>query len=215
MKRQSLPIEAREVTAILVRTGGVGGLMAIGLQNTINEGNQAMAVTPIREISIFFDTFVTPIQTVLLIMTVMICVVSGVSILVSIYNSMSDRRHEIAVMRALGAGRGTVMSVVLLESLILALLGGFAGWIAGHLLIGGLASPMIENRTGVDIGLLDFSPGIGLYEAFGIASIWGIRGISYEFLLIPGLMGLAIIVGFLPALAAYRTDVSRWLSATP
>ena len=40
-------------------------------------------------------------------------VVAGIGILVSIYNSMNDRKHEIAVMRALGAGRGTVMSVIL------------------------------------------------------------------------------------------------------
>ena len=36
--------------------------------------------------------------------------------MVSIYNSMSDRRHEIAVMRSLGAGRRTVMAVVLTTS---------------------------------------------------------------------------------------------------
>ena len=40
-------------------------------------------------------------------------------------------------------------------------------------------------------------------------------GISSEFLLIPGLIVLAIVVGFLPALAAYRTDVSQALSSTP
>ncbi len=38
-------------------------------------------------------------------------------------------------------------------------------------------------------------------------------GISSEFLLIPGLILLAIIVGFLPAISAYRTDVARALSA--
>ena len=37
----------------------------------------------------------------------MIVIVSGIGILVSIYNSMSERQHEIAVMRALGAGRRT------------------------------------------------------------------------------------------------------------
>ena len=112
-----LPLAQREVTSILVRT--VNSLVSRGMQNTINdpEGNDgqfAQAVMPIAEIYSLFRTIVTPIQSVLLLITVMICIVSGVSILVSIYNSMSDRRHEIAIMRALGAGRGSVMSIVLL-----------------------------------------------------------------------------------------------------
>ena len=65
----------------------------------------------------------------------MIVIVSGIGILVSIYNSMSERQHEIAVMRALGAGRRTVMLLVLLESILLSLAGGLAGWVVGHALI--------------------------------------------------------------------------------
>ena len=60
---------------------------------------------PVLEIFTLFEVFVKPVQLVLLVLTAMICVVSGVSILVSIYNSMAGRRHEIAVMRALGASR--------------------------------------------------------------------------------------------------------------
>jgi len=36
-----------------------------------------------------------------------------------------------------------------------------------------------------------------------------------ELWLIPGLLLLAILVGFLPAMAAYRTDVAKALSANP
>ena len=57
----------------------------------------------------------------MLILTVLIVVVAGVGIMVSIYNSMSERRHEIAVMRALGAHRGKIMMIVLAESILLAL----------------------------------------------------------------------------------------------
>lgn len=207
-----LPIPQREVTAILLRT--VNSLVSPGLRTTINEGERARAVIPITEIYQLFNTVVGPIKWVLLLITMMICVVSGVSILVSIYNSMSDRRHEIAVMRALGAGRGTVMSVILMESILLSVGGGLLGWAAGHTLIGGLASPIIEDRTGVSIGFFDLAPKVNLFQKLSSSPIidWGI---SSEFLLIPGLILLAIIVGFLPALAAYRTDVARALSITP
>jgi hypothetical protein len=85
------------------------------------DSRDGQAVAPVLEILSLFEMFVSPLQTVLLVLTTMVCVVSGVSILVSIYNSMSDRRHEIAVMRALGASQGTVMSIVLLDDSVLML----------------------------------------------------------------------------------------------
>lgn len=211
-KLKPLPIPEREVTAILLRTAN--SLMTLGLRNEINEGGVAQAVPPIQEISLLFETFVKPIQAAFLLFTALICLISGVSILVSIYNSMSDRRHEIAVMRALGARRGTVLWIVLLESVLLALGGGLLGWMAGHALIGGPLSSMVEQRTGVEIGVFDFAPAINPVELLGGSSIvpWSI---SPEFLLIPLLILLAIVVGVVPALAAYRTDVAKSLSASP
>ena len=103
---------------------------------------------PIREITTLFDIFVNPLRIVLLSLTVMIVIVAGIGILVSIYNSMSERRHEIAVIRALGAGRPKVMFIVLAESILLSLAGGLAGWIVGHGLIGAL-NPWIVEQTGV------------------------------------------------------------------
>jgi putative ABC transport system permease protein len=189
-EHEPLPMNQREVTAVLVRT--VDRLAPIYMEEDINEGPDAQAVLPVREITGLFDMIVTPIQTILLVLTAMICVVSGISILVSIYNSMSERRHEIAVMRALGAGRGTVMAIILLESVLLSLAGGVGGWLVAHVL-NGLASPFIEAQTGVAVGFLD----VDLKEA----------------LLIPTLIILAILCGFFPALSAYRTDVAKSLGS--
>jgi putative ABC transport system permease protein len=192
---EPLPIEEREVTAILLLTGGpVPGIYSASLLQQVNEGRVAQAVHPIREIAVLFMTFVDPLRTVLLCLTVLIVIVSGIGILVSIYNSMSERRHEIAVIRALGAGRRTVMFIVLLESILLSLLGGLAGWLVGHALIGVL-SPWISQQTGVSVGFMQF--------------------VNYELVIIPGLILLATLVGYLPAMAAYRTDVAKALSTTP
>ena len=204
----ALPVEQREVTAILVRTSS--NLVAPLLQNTINEGNQAQVVLPVLEIFTLFEVFVKPVQLVLLVLTAMICVVSGVSILVSIYNSMAGRRHEIAVMRALGASRTAVLSIVLVESIMLSVGGGAIGWVLGHML-NWLANPIIERRTGVSIGFFDFAPSVNLYELLGGTGNVQWMSISSEILLIPSLLILAVIVGFLPALAAYRTDVAASL----
>jgi putative ABC transport system permease protein len=190
----------REVTSILLRTksptpGAPAELFAPGLVKTINKENVAQAVLPIGVISRFFDSIIGPLTYLLFVLAVLIVIVSGIGIMVSIYNSMSERRHEIAVMRALGAARDKVMLIVLVESILLALGGGLFGWVLGHLLIGSL-SPWIAGATSVSVGFFKFAP-------------------QYELILIPALIGLASLVGFLPALSAYRTDVARALTAAP
>ena len=184
----------REVTALLVVTEmDEKPKLAALLPEVINEGKKAQAVRPVEVIAGLFEGIVGGVQTVLLVLAVLVVVVAGIGVLVSIYNSMSDRRHEIAIMRALGARRGTVMAVILVESILLALGGGALGVLLGHGLIGVLG-PTIAERTMVVVHPWEFQ--------------------LVELILIPGLIVLATIVGYLPAVAAYKTDVARSLTAT-
>jgi putative ABC transport system permease protein len=189
---EPLPIDEREVTSILVLCNVTQGPLI--LDAFINKANDPLAqsVAPTREITMLMDRIVGPVRLILLIMTVLIVIVAGISILVSIYNSMSERSHDIAVMRALGASRGAVMAIVLVESILLALGGGLIGVLLGHGMIG-LVSPYVLDRTGVALAWYQFD--------------WR------ELVLIPGLLVLASLVGFLPALAAYRTDVAKALAS--
>jgi putative ABC transport system permease protein len=198
--KEPLPESAREVTSILVRTVSPEGIpnlpeaSAMDLIKPINKDSVAQVIQPALEIRTLNDAIVGPTRYILLGLSVMIVVVAGIGILVSIYTSMAERRHEIAVMRALGARRSTVMSVVLLESVLLALGGGLAGWAVGHMLVW-IAGPFITDYTGVSAGTLQFA--------------------TYELILIPGLILLASLVGYLPALTAYNTDVAKALTASP
>ncbi|MGH7138078.1 MAG: ABC transporter permease, partial [Pirellulales bacterium] len=186
-----LPESQREITAILVRCHFAASK---SLLTKINEGYEAQAVLPDLEIRSLLDMIVGNLRLLLLTMSVLIVIVAGIGIMVSIYNSMSDRRRDIAVMRALGARRSTVFSVILLESILVSLSGGAAGWLLGHLLLLA-ASPFVLAYTGFAVSGFQFS--------------W------LELSLIGGLILLASIVGYLPALAAYRTDVAKALSAAP
>lgn len=197
---QPLPVEEREVTSFLLRT--VEPTFGEHIKKTVNKEVFARATSPIAEIEGLFQTFLYPIRQVLLLLTFMICIVAGVSILVSIYNSMSERKRDIAVMRALGARRAQVMSVILFESVFIAVLGAIAGFVAAHLLIY-LFSGAIEGRSGVYIGL-KLAPAI---EITPTISVWP------ELLIIPPLVLLAIASGLFPAISAYRTDVSKSLQS--
>lgn len=187
--------ENRELSAILLVTDiHRQPQLAMSLPTVINEEPVAQAVMPSRVIAELFDNIVGNVQLMLLVLAVLVVVVAGVGILVSIYNSMNDRRHEIAVMRALGARRATVMSIILAESILLSLGGGAFGVLLGHGMTAVLA-PTIAAETGVIVSAMDFQ--------------WT------ELVLVPGLIVLATIVGYLPALSAYRTDVAKALTSTP
>lgn len=185
------------LSAILVRTNiDTNPIAAMSLPDEINRntnpGIQAMAVKPAIVIADLFDRVIGNVQMLLLLLSVLVVVVAGMGILLSIYNSMNDRRQDIAVMRALGASRTIVMFVILMESILLSLGGGLLGALLGHGLTGILA-PRIASEVGVSIAALEFQP--------------------VELLLLPGLVVLATIVGYLPAAVAYRTDVAKSLQA--
>jgi putative ABC transport system permease protein len=190
---EPLPIEQREVTSILVLCNDPLGPLALDFGVNKGKDRIAQAVAPAREVDVLLNTILGPLRTVLLVLTVLVVIVAGISILVSIYNSMNERRHDIAVMRALGASRNAVMGIVLFESVLLAVGGGLIGILLGHGIIG-LASPYVVERTGISLSLFQFD--------------W------QELVLIPGLILLAALVGFLPALAAYRTDVAKSLAGS-
>ncbi|MDR0337050.1 MAG: ABC transporter permease [Planctomycetaceae bacterium] len=164
---------------------------------TMSLGNRLVAdldvqvAKPTYEITRLFEMIVGRIQTVLIIFAVMVIIVAAIGMMVSIYNSMNERRQEIAIMRALGAKRGTVMWIILLESILLSLGGGLMGMVIGHGLIAGVG-PSIAQAVMV------------------VVNPWHFQ--LAELILIPCLILLASLVGYLPAVVAYRTDVAQSLN---
>ncbi len=190
-----LPFAEREVTAILVETASPAGmpaeLLAMGLKTTINEGREGQAAEPVREIRTLLDLFVRPLELLLLLVTTLVVIVSAIGILVSMIGSSLERSRDVAVMRALGARRSHVLTTVLLEAVLLAVGGGLAGWLLGHGIVAAIG-PLITTNAGVSAGFFSAAP-LG------------------ELLLVPFLIVLAVLAALLPALAAYRTDVAKWL----
>jgi putative ABC transport system permease protein len=95
--------------------------------------------------------------------------------------------------------------------MIIALGGGFIGWGMGHV-ASWVISPWVEARTGVELGLFDIAP------AFNLTSILESVGMEptinmwvSELMLVPVLLVLAMLVGLLPAISAYRTEVAESL----
>ncbi|MFQ5730605.1 MAG: ABC transporter permease [Planctomycetaceae bacterium] len=184
----------REVTAIFVTVRRKPGepdsaatVLSALLKGEINSGYSALAVNPIDPMKKLMDEVVGNIRKAVLVLIGLIIAVSGVSIFVSIYNSMADRKKEIAIMRALGARRQTVFAIILAESILLCFGGGLLGILLGHGLVFG-AAPFIEWETGL------------------IINPWAFERL--ELLVLPVLLAMASLVGFVPGMTAYRTDVA-------
>jgi putative ABC transport system permease protein len=180
----------KEVTSILVlcKTDIASNL----LRGDINKGFKAMAVNPIFPMRQLMVDVLGGVRLLLLVLTGLIVVVSGIGIFVSIYNSMAARKREIAIMRALGARRQTVFSIILAESMMLCLGGGIVGLILGHGLVF-VAAPLVEVKSGIIMNPWAFEP----------MELW----------LIPVLLVLGALVGAVPGVTAYQTDVSEALQS--
>jgi putative ABC transport system permease protein len=179
-----------EVSAILVKARG--DFPAQSLMYTINNGNDAMAVNPADVMRQFFDSFLKGPTLVLLLIALLVTVVAGVGILVSIYNSVSARLREIAILRALGATRAHVLLLICVESGLIGLFGGILGLLAGH----GLAA----------LGSFYFN------EFIGQSINWVVTD-RYEWIYLLAVIVIALIAGLVPALKAYRTPVATNLTA--
>ena len=118
----------------------------------------------------------------------LVAVVAAGSVLASIYNSMNERRREFAILRALGARRGTVFSVIVIESATIAAVGAVIGFVV-YAGIMTAAESILRNEIGVTL-----NP----YELHTMMAI------------VPfGLVWLGAVVGIVPALKAYGTDVAE------
>ena len=95
-------------------------------------------------------------------------------------------------MRALGASRGWVLRIIVCESLLICLLGGVIGFAMGHLMVF-IAAPIIEARSDTMINPWSFD--------------------QHELWILPSLLLLGSVVGIVPGLTAYRTDVAKGLQS--
>ena len=163
---------------------------AFPLYREINDRQDAMAAFPAAEIRKLFS-IVGNIDRLLFAQAILVLIVAGVAIAVSIYNSMSERRREIAILRALGARRATIFSIVLLEAMTICVVGAAAGLLGGHLVVAA-ANGALYRASGFVI------------PAFHIQSLeWYILAVAVI---------LGAISGIGPAWGAYRTDVAKNLA---
>ncbi|WP_114750006.1 ABC transporter permease [Pleomorphovibrio marinus] len=182
--------EGREVTSLLVKYRNP--IAAVQLPRYINSRSSLQAASPSFEISRLFELLGVGIK-LIQGLAVVIIAIAGLGIFIALYNSLKERKYDLAVMRTLGASKATLFVHIILEGFILTLLGGLLGIAIGHFFLWLL---VINNEQGALSGL---RPDIFLAE-----ELW--------------LLGIALITGVLasliPAWNAYRTDIAKQLTGS-
>ncbi len=107
----------------------------------------------------------------------------------TMFAAISQRTEDIGVMRLIGFSRWQVLRSFLLESLLIAALGGLGGCAAGMLADGASLTSLLSS-----------GPGGGKSVVVRLAIEWWILGVGMLLALYMGILG-----GVLPALSAMRT----------
>jgi putative ABC transport system permease protein len=181
-----------EVSAVLVRLKAGDALAGFQLDTFYNQqGSRLTFAWPVSRVIGELFGKIGWFDRVLALIAWLVALVATSSILASIYNSMSERRRELAILRALGARRTTVFAVVVVEAAAVAALGvaaGFAIYAGLMLTVAGI----IRAQTGVVLEPFVFDP-VMLWEPVVFIT-------------------LGALAGIIPAIKAYRTDVARNLT---
>ena len=182
--------QEREVTTLLVRYRNP--MAAIQLPRMINSGTSMQAASPAFEMSRLFELLGVGIS-LLQGLAIALVIIAGLSIFIALYNSLKERKYDLAILRTLGASRGQLVGLVFLEGISLTSMGALLGIGFGH----GFLALVVALTTQEVVSLVDpwvFLPEEGLIFAYALA--------------------VGVVASLIPAWSAYQTSIAKQLTKT-
>lgn len=179
----------REVTMALITYKTP--LAAVSLPRFVNTTTDMQAAAPAIEITRLLR-MVGVGADVLRGFAGVLLLTAGLSVFIALWNAVRERRADLAMLRMLGASPQKVAGLVLCEALLLALLAVALGLAMGHLLTGLVGFWLQADRSLVLTGWIWLPQELWVL-ALGVA--------------------VATVAALLPALNAYRMDVTTLLNS--
>ncbi|MEN0046597.1 MAG: FtsX-like permease family protein [Bacteroidota bacterium] len=181
--------DEEEITSLLVKFRG-RNFQSLNMQRNINENTDMQAATPAVEINRLYSLMNTGEQ-VLRILAIVIIFVSGLSVFISLYSSLKDRKYELALMRVMGATPSKLFFLIIAEGILLAFTGFLIGIVLSH------------------VGMQLFAG--AMKEAYRY-TFSGWQFLNQEWYLFLGALSIGFLAAVLPAIQASRTDISETLT---
>lgn len=181
--------EDQSITSLLVQFKG-RNIQALNMARNINENTNFQAATPAIEINRLY-TLLGVGEEALKALAMLIIFVSGLSIFISLFSSLRERKYELAVMRTLGARPGFLFQLIVFEGIVIAVLGFLCGIALSHGSMVLLADFLEKSYR------YDFSAALFLKE---------------EIYLFGGSLIIGIIAAIIPAFQASKTDIHATLA---
>lgn len=185
--------EDRKITGIYIRLatplGSVAPANFAQVGSMLRRDTTITVASPAGQIEQLFK-IVGNIDQIFIAMALVVMVSSGIAIMLALYNSMDQRRRQIAILRVLGSSSSRIFSLVLTESALIGMLGAGTG-IALSFAGAAIAAATLKKMLGLVI-----SSAIDPQTALMVAA---------------GTIILGAIAGVIPAAMAYRTSVAKSL----
>jgi putative ABC transport system permease protein len=178
-----------EITAVLLKFRNKMGIVM--WPRIIAQNTKMQAASPAIEINRLFSLFGIGLKA-LEYLAYAIMLISGISIFIALYNRLKERKYEFALMRINGASRWQLLSLIMVESLILCFVGFIFGTIFGRFSLG-----FISNSAEDDFKMA-FNP---------LEIVW-----EKETMLLVAALVVGIIAALIPAIKAYKLNISKTLA---
>jgi putative ABC transport system permease protein len=180
--------QEKEITALLI--GFKSPIAAMQLPRTINKETNMQAASPAFETTRVISILGVGIDS-LKFFGVVLIISSFLSIFIALLNSISERRYDIAILRAMGKSKAYIFKLVTFEGLVITIYGLITGILLGHVITYFIATSSDE------------------LSGFGLS---GSKFYMEELCYAVAIIAFSIIASIIPAIKAYRTDVSKTLS---
>lgn len=180
----------KQVTAALVGLKGRAAVFAV--QRFVNdyEGEPLMAVLPGVALDELWNV-VGVGEKLLIGLSALVALVSLAGLVATVLAGLNERRRELAVLRAVGAGPRHVLVLLAAEGLLVTLAGVLLGVLASVALIAG-AGPWVQSHYGLALNLGAPSASQGL--------------------LLAGVLAAGMLASLIPGYRAYRMSLADGLS---
>lgn len=172
----------KDVTAILIKPKSLLGAQSI--KTKYEKLNNIQAIYTSKSVADVVNIVDKGTQ-VVGVVTVLCILLAAISILVSLFAAVNERKKDVGLLRLIGKSKRYVWMVLIGEGLMLTGIGMILGLIAGH--VGGyLGRNAVFEFSGLQINAWSLQPG--------------------EWMLIVGTLAIGALASVGPALKAYRVD---------